>query len=220
MNTHNQSTIKAAIIIILIAGIFGALSVFAGGLDPSTAKIGSVCFLLLIFGITATTGIVVTGNPALKTLGNAAIICSAAGFLLFSIMILAETGDVELLKFAVCLLIASLGLGHICFLYHINPQNKYAYNARIGATIAVSLFTLIALVQVFQPLPSIYMMAYNPSTLKMLTALLILELAATLLVPLCNRLIVPTQLPELEFTREPPVEPTPPVQKEEQLPVE
>ena len=39
MYQNNQQLIKASVIIVIIAGVLGALSIFTGGLDASSAKL-------------------------------------------------------------------------------------------------------------------------------------------------------------------------------------
>ncbi len=213
MNQNNQQLIKASVIIVIIAGILGALSILAGGLDAYTAKIFSISFILILFGITATISFVVTSKPEYKTLGTAGMIVSGITFLLFFIVILAEVGDQGIFQLAFCLMIASIALAHICLLHHFNLQNKYAHYARITATTAIAIFSLVLIVKVFEPFPSLYSLGYNQTALKLLVAALVIDLAATLLVPLCNQLQVEEPV-ELTFTseEEPPV---PPVQNEQ-----
>ena len=201
MYQNNQQLIKASVIIVIIAGVLGALSIFTGGLDASSAKLFCISFILILFGITGTISFVVTGKPQYKALGTAGMVVSAITFLLFFIVILTEVADTGIFQLGFCLMIASIALAHICLLHHFNLQNKYALYARMTATSAIAIFSLILIVKVFEPFPSLYSLGYNQSALKLLVAALVIDLAATLLVPLCNRLKVEEPI-ELTFTTE------------------
>lgn len=203
MNQNNQGLIKASVIVVIIAGILGALSVMTEGIGLASGKMFSICLSLIIFGITGAICMVVAEKPAYKTLGTSGMVVSAVGFLLISVMILGATGSEGLLKLAFALLISSIALAHICLLHHFTLQNKYAGYARITATIAIAVFALMIIIRVFEPITSFYALAYNQSTLKIIVASLIIDLAATLLVPLCNRLEADEPV-ELELTQAPP----------------
>jgi hypothetical protein len=203
MDQNNQQLIKASVVTVIIAGALGTVTVFAGSIGAGSAKIFALSFSLILFGITATTCMVVTRKPELKMAGNAGMAVSALGFLLTLIIVIAEIVDQVVLKLALVSLILAIGLAHICLLHHFTLQNKYALYARITATIAISVFTFCLILQVFGPIPGWYSLLYNQSTLKLLVAAFIIDLAATLLVPLCNRLRVDEPV-ELELTPDPP----------------
>jgi len=216
MNQNNQQLIKVSVIIVIIAGVLGALSILAGGIGAANAKLFSISLNLIFFGITATISMIVTRKPEYKALGMAGMIVSAITFLLFFMMILTETGGVGFLQLTFCLMISSIALAHIGLLHYFNLQNKYALYARMTATVAISIFSLLLIIKIFEPFPSIYRLGYDQSALKLLVAALIVDLAATLLVPLCNQLKVEEPV-ELTFSsEESPAEP--PVQ-EEQTPI-
>ncbi len=202
MDQNNQQLIKASVVTVIVAGALGTLAVLAGGIGVVSAKIFALSLSIIIFGITATICMVVTRKAEYKTLGTAGMAISGLGFLLTLIIVIGETADQGLLKLALCFLILSIALAHICLLHHFTLQNKYALYARITATVAISIFSLCLILRVFEPLQGLYMLAYNQSTLKLLVAALIVDLAATLLVPLCNRL--KAEVPELILTEEPP----------------
>jgi|CXWL01.1.fsa_nt_gi hypothetical protein len=202
MNQNNQQLIKASVVIVIIAGLLGALSVLGGNIGAATAKIFSVSFILIFFGITASICMAVTRKSEYKILGTAGMVVSGAAFLLFFIMILGETGGEGLLKLAFTLVIAAFALAHICFLHYITVQNKYASYARIIATISITLFSFFLIIQIFEPLPNLYMLVSNQSSLKVISALLIFDLAATLLVPLCNRLKTESPVEVLSLSSE------------------
>ncbi len=202
MHQNNQQLIKASIVIVIIAGLLGALSIVATGIGPASAKLFSLSLSLIIFGMTTTISMVVTRKPEFKLLGIAGMVVSGMAFLLFFIMILGETGGEGLLKLAFALFIAAIALAHICLLHHFTLQNKYALYARITATIAIAIFSLILITRIFEPLPNLYSLASNQSMIKILVAALIIDLAATLLVPLCNRLKVDEPAEQLSFASE------------------
>ena len=208
MNQNNQQFIKVSVIVAIIAGLLGALAVLSSGIGLENAKMISISLVLIIYGITATVCMVVTGKPAFKTLGTAGMIVSGIAFLLALIMIVGEIGNEELLKLGFASFIASVGLAHICLLHHFNLQNKYALYARMTATAAIAIFSFLIIIRIFEPFISLNALAYNQSILKIILASLIVDLAATLLVPLCNRLKI----------NEPAVTPEPPAIHEEQTP--
>jgi hypothetical protein len=196
MNPNNQQFIKGAIITVIIAAAIGALIVLASdsvGRDAGEfiGKLFLVCFSLIFFGITATISMAVSAKPQYKNLGKAGMIVSAAAFFLFLILIFAGIGrDMTIPKFAFALFIASIALAHICLLHHFNLQNKFAHSARMAATIFISLFSLIIIVNVLGAGDNFQSLMNGQSTMKMVIASLIIDLAATILVPLCNRLKV------------------------------
>lgn len=212
MNLKNQQFIRGAIIAVIIAGAFGALSILAGGIGEAGAKLFTICFNLIFFGITATISMIVTRKPEYKGLGTAGMVVSVITFFIFSIMVLVEIGESSILQLAFAMMILSIALAHICLLHYFNLQNKYALYARMTATIAISIFSFILITKIFEPLPSLYTLGANQSALKLLVASLVIDLAATLLVPLCNQLKVNETI-ELTFTDEQPT--VPPVQEEQ-----
>ena len=158
MNPNNQQFIKGAIITLIIAAAIAVLTVLAGdsigrGAGEFTGKLFLACFSLIFFGITTAISMVVTEKPQYKILGNAGMVVSAVAFLLILILIFAgvrSESDLTIAKLAFALFIASIALAHICLLHHFNLQNKYAHFARITATIFISLFSLIIIVNIFE----------------------------------------------------------------------
>lgn len=67
---------------------------------------------------------------------------------LIFIVILTEVADTGIFQLGFCLMIASIALAHICLLHHFNLQNKYALYARMTATSAIAIFSLILIVKV------------------------------------------------------------------------
>jgi hypothetical protein len=216
MNLNNQQFIKGMIIAVIIAAVIGALTVLAGdsigrGASAITGKLFLASFSLIFFGITATISKVVAAKPVYKSLGNAGAMVSLAAFVL--VMLLIFTGvdnDLTIAKFAFSLFIASIALAHICLLHHFNLQNKYAHYARMTATIFISIFSLVIIVNIFGAGDGLQSLMNVQSSGKIVTASLIIDLAATLLVPLCNRLKVNAPEEQLTITSEPP-----PVQEEQ-----
>jgi hypothetical protein len=205
MLQNNQQFIKASVIIVIIAGLIGALSVMSGGIGLENAKMISISLALIIYGITATICMVVTRKPAYKSLGTAGMIVSGIAFLLAFIMIVGTIENEELLKIGFVFFIASVALAHICLLHYFNLQNKYALYARYTATAAIALFSLLIIIRIFEPILSLTSLVYNQSVIKIILASLIVDLAATLLVPLCNRLKVNPPAEQPGITSEPPV---------------
>jgi hypothetical protein len=78
--------------------------------------------------------------------------------------------DEGLLKLGFALFILSIALAHISLLHYFNLQNKYAFYARITASIAISLFSLLLIMRIFEPFMGVSSLVYNQSTLKMLGA--------------------------------------------------
>ena len=223
MNTNNQQFIKGAIITVIIAGAIAALTVLAGdsvgrGAGEITGKLFLVCFSLIFFGITAAISMVLTEKAQYKSLGNAGMIASVIAFFLVLILIFAgvnNENDLTLVKLAFAFFIASIALAHICLLHHFNLQNKYANYARITATIFISVFSLIIIINIFGTGNGLQAMVNGQSTLKLGFTSLVIDLAATLLVPLCNRLNVEEPV-KLSFSDEQP----PPHNEQEMPPAE
>jgi uncharacterized membrane protein len=221
MNPNNQQFIKGAIITVIIAAAIAVLTVLAGdsvgrGAGEITGKLFLVCFSLIFFGITAAISMVVTEKPQYKVLGNAGMIVSAVAFLLILILIFAGIGnarDLTILKLTIALFISSISLAHICLLHHFNLQNKHAHLARITATIFISLFTIVIIVNIFGAGNGFQSLMNGQTTLKLIAASLVIDLGATLLVPLCNRLKVEEPV-KLSFSDEPPK----PLHEEQKMP--
>lgn len=193
---QNPQFIKAAVIAVIIAGAIGALLVMGGGsFDIGGAKAFGICLLFIIFGITAAICMVTAEKATHRMLGNAGMITSGAGFLVAAISILGEIRDQSLVQIGGALLIASIALAHICLLYHFTLQNKYAHYARTAAVTAIGLFAFLFIIRIFEPMMDIYSLAGSQSSIRLLIAALMIDLAATLLVPLCNRLEPSAQQP-------------------------
>ena len=204
MNQNNPQFIKASVIIVIIAGLLGAIAVMSGGIGLENAKMIAVCISLIIFGITSTICMVVTRKPEYKTLGTAGMIVSGTAFLLAFVMIIGSVENEGILKVGFALFIASIALAHICLLHHFNLQNKYALYARITATIAITIFSLLIIIRVFEPIINLTALAYDQSMIKIIFGSLMIDLAATLLVPLCNRLKINTPVQQHTTSSEPP----------------
>lgn len=202
---NNPQTIRGAIIAVIIAGAIGALTVLAGdtfGMATGniTAKLFLISVSFIFFGITAALGFVATEKNEFKGLGNATMIVSAIAFFVMLILIFAGINDnVTIAKLAFSLFIASIALGHISLLHHFNLRNKQAVTARTCATIFISIFSFIVIANIFGTGNGFTSLLGNQTMMKGGVASLVLDLAATLLVPLCNRL--PAEAPtEFSFT--------------------
>ena len=214
MNQNNPQLIKASVVTVIIAGILGVLTILAGDIGATSGKVFILSFALILFGILGTICMVVTRKPEYKTLGLAGMFIAGLGFLLTFIIVLTDLGDEGISKFALVCLILSIAMAHICLLHHFNLQNKYAVYARITATTAIAIFSFCLILRVFQPIQGLYSLAYDQSTLKLLASAFVVDLAATLLVPLCNRLQVAAPSIELDLGKETPA-PVEPESKEE-----
>jgi hypothetical protein len=202
--SNNPQFIRGAIISVLIAGIIGVITVLAGdslgmGTGDFTGKLFLVSFSFIFFGITAAISMVVTEKAQYKNLGNAGMIVSAISFFVVLILIFAGIGeDVTVAKLAFSLFIASIALAHICLLHHFNLRNRHAHNARMTATVFISVFALVIIINIFGSGDGFGMLAGAQSVMKLGMGSLVADLAATLLVPLCNRLPADEQ-PTLSF---------------------
>jgi len=207
--SNNPQFIRGAIIALIIAGVIGVLTVLAGdsmgrGTGDFTGKLFLVSFSLIFFSITAAISMVVTEKQQYKGLGNAGMIVSMIAFLITLILIFAGVGDGEdpiLAKLAFALFIASIALAHICLLHHFNLRNRHAHNARMTATIFISIFALVIIITVLGSGDGFQMLTGGQSVMKLGMGSLVADLAATALVPLCNRLPVDEQ-PTLSFDNE------------------
>ena len=200
---QKPQTIKALVIAVIIAGILGSITILAiDSLGVEGIKVLGICLSLIIYGICGAVCMVVSEKPAYKTLGGAGMIIAVFAFVLTAVVIIAEIGDAGFLQFLSSLFIILLGLSHICLLHHFNLQNKYASYARITATVAIALFTLLSVVRTFDSFLFYESFFYNQATYKIIFVAFVVDIAATLLVPLCNRLQVPEKA-ELNFEESP-----------------
>jgi hypothetical protein len=203
MRQNNQKLILISVIIVIIAGLMGALSVVAEGIGITSGKIFATSLSILIYGITATICMVVMSKQETYVLGLVGIFVSICGFVLTMVMIIGSVLDEVLAKMDGVMFVVSVALAHISLLYHFNMQNKYAFYARIAASVFISLFTFLLIFLIFEPFSTMSGWFYDQSILKIMFACFILDLTATLLVPLCNRLEVAQPPEELLFSDEP-----------------
>ncbi len=201
---HNPGTIKLMVIAVIVAGILGALTVMAiENFGNTGIKIFAICLVLIVCGIMATVSLVVGERAEYKTLGAAGMIVSALVFLLTLIVIIGEIENVGFLKFVFSLFILSVGLSHISLLHYFSIQNKYARYARMTATVAISLFSILLITRIFGTFGPYYeSLMYSQATYKISLVAFLFDLAATLLVPLCNRLDIPEKI-EIDFDEGP-----------------
>jgi hypothetical protein len=205
--SNNPQFIRGAIITVIIAGAIGALTVLAGdtfgvATGDFTGKLFLTSFSLIFFGITGAICMVVTEKPEYKGLGNAGMIVSAIGFFFTLILIFAgvkdSDGDATVPKLAISLFLASIALAHISLLFHFNLRNKHAHNARMTAAIFISIFTFALIILVFSGRGLFSGITDAETMAKIIMVSLVIDLAATVLVPLCNRLPADEQ-PSLSF---------------------
>ncbi|NOT51769.1 MAG: hypothetical protein HOP10_10900 [Chitinophagaceae bacterium] len=205
--SNNPQFIKGAIITVIIAGAIGALTVLAGdsfgvATGDFTGKLFLTSFSLIFFGITGAICMVVTEKPEYKGLGNAGMIVSSIGFFITLILIFVgvkdEDGDATVPKLAISFFLASIALAHISLLFHFNLRNRHAHNARMTATIFISIFTFALIILVFSGRGLFTGVTDAQTMAKIIMVSLVIDLAATVLVPLCNRLPADEQ-PSLSF---------------------
>jgi hypothetical protein len=208
MNQNNQPLIKASVTIVIIAGLVAALSLFAGGINPVEGKLFAICFSLIFFSITAVISFAAAGKHGISVLGTLGMMASVIAFMLVFVIIMAEIDDDSILKLAFTFFIISIALAHINLLHYFTLQNKYALYARIAATAAISVFSVLVIAQIFSPFQGMYSITGYQSAYKLIIASLVIDLAATVLVPLCNRLEA-EKPPELTLGEEKPVEKDP-----------
>jgi hypothetical protein len=205
MNPTNQSLLKIMIGIVILAGAVATLVIMTSDyISPGSNKLLSITFSLIFYGITGSICWAAARKKEYNLLGNAGMIISVVTFLLTTILIVGEVESEDMLKLVFCLMIASIALAHISFLFYITVQNNYTAIARILATVFISLFSLLIITKVFDVDSRFFFMGGISETyIRMVAASLILDLTATLLVPLCNRL-QNTTTTELVITSEPP----------------
>lgn len=218
--SRNPQFIRGSIIVLLIAGIIGVLTVLAGdsfgvATGDFTGKLFLTCFSLIFFSITAVICMVVTEKPEYKNLGNAGLIVSAIAFFITLILIFGGVGeDPSIAKFAFSLFLASIALAHISLLHYFNIRNRHAHNARMTATIFISIFTGVIIILLFSSRGLFDSLGDAQTMSKIILGSLVADLAATAMVPLCNRLPADEQ-PALSFDNEnKPAEP-----EQQQLPL-
>ena len=197
MNLNNQPLVKGSVAIVIIAAIIGVLSVLAGGFNLIESKLFAICMSLIFYGITGVISFASADRHRNNALSTSGVFSSVVAFVLVFIIVLAEVSDESILKLAFTFFIAAIALAHINLLHYFNLQNKYALYARIAGTTAISVFSLLIIIQIFSPMPSLYSFSGYQSVYKIIIAALIIDLSSTLLVPLCNRLVVEK---EVEFT--------------------
>lgn len=201
---QSPQTIKALIIAVIIAAAVSAIGILAvDGMGKGAGKVFIICLCFILFALFGAAPLVVAEKPAYKTLGIAGMIVPVLGFVLTAVAILGEIGDVGLMKFIGCLFVLSLGLAQVSLLYHINVQNNYANTARIAATVGIAIFTFLIIIRIFDSFLMYESFLYDQSTSKITVVAFIVDLAATILVPLCNRLPVIEKI-EMDFEQTPP----------------
>lgn len=193
MKSKHQHLFKALIIIAIITAIVAILALLSFSertFNFGVLKLFGLCLSLLAFGLTATVSMVISEKQDYKLLGIAGVIVSAIGFLFFALIIITGIQNQTQSRIASILSISTLSITHISLLHLINPQNRFAQYARNTATIAICLFSLLWINQIFQSFPFLFIpgVGGDLTQVKLLMAAFVVCLTATLLVPLCNRL--------------------------------
>ena len=190
---------------VIIAAVLSSIMIMTSN-DPSpgNAKLLMIAFSFIFFGITGSICWATARKSEHSILGNAGMIISAVAFLYSTILILGEVESTSMLKMAFCFFIASFALAHISFLFYVNVKNKYASIARIVATLFISFFSLLIISKMFESDSNFFLMGLSAGIdyMRLVFTSLILDLAATLLVPLCNQLDVNAAPMEFEIDSE------------------
>ena len=203
MNRTNQPFLKVLIIGILVIGVAGTAIILGGELYRDlNAKILYITYSVLIYGITASVCWAVTRKNKYRGLGTTGIIVSVLAALLNVALAISETGTQDVLQIAFTFFIVAISMAHICFLFYITIQNKYAEAARTVAVIFISIFSLLAIIKIFNSSNSLYLAEGMETYARLLMVALTINLTATLLVPLCNRLRPDTRN-DLTFNSDP-----------------
>jgi hypothetical protein len=205
MNSTAQSFLKILIAIVILAGATATIMVMVAD-EPSAggSKILSIAMSLIFFGITGSICWAAARKPQHNILGNAGMIVSAVAFLYTTMLVLGEVDSTAMLRVAFCFFIASIALAHISFLFYINARNKYASIVRVLATLFITFFSLLIITKIFEVDDGLFFMrGFDLTYIRLVFSSLILDLTATLLVPLCNQLDIETPTVELEIGNEP-----------------
>ncbi|HEX2627511.1 MAG TPA: hypothetical protein VHM26_00815 [Chitinophagaceae bacterium] len=211
MNQNNQPLVKVLITLTILAAITASLLIYTSdtgaGDNPFAGKLFSICYAFLSYGVLGAVCWAATRKREYKILGSAGMVISLLAFVFITVLILDENKSESTVKFALALMVGSLGMAQICFLFYLTAQNKYTNAARMVATIAISIYSLLIISRIFSGFEDFFYMGVTwKNYIKAIISLFVIGLAGCLLVPLCNQLEKPQEL-ELETKVDPP--PTP-----------
>lgn len=208
MNQNNQPLVKVLITLTILAAITASILIYTSdteeGSNPFAGKLFSICYAFLSYGVLAAICWAATRKKEYKILGSAGMMISVLAFVFITILILDENKSESTVKLALSLMVASLGMAQICFLFYLTAQNKYTTTARMVATIAIATYSLLIISRIISGLDDFFYMGVTfRNYLKAIISLFIIGLGGCLLVPLCNQLEKPQEL-ELETKIDPP----------------
>jgi hypothetical protein len=190
----NQSLLKIAILFLVFAGVsLALLSVFLGD-TPSkfTGKFMSICLISLLFGILAALSYGAITSIQSKGVALVSIIINVVGFLLSSLLIIFETKSAGMIRTVFALFVSGIALTQISRLYKTEIVNRYAYIARITASVCIALFTIIILITIFSlDIEAFGLFRSNPiseTTGRSITAIFALDFCFTAATPLLNKM--------------------------------
>jgi hypothetical protein len=202
MNQNNQPLVKVLITLTILAAIAASILIYTSDTDagdnPFAGKLFSICYSFLSYGVLAAICWAATRKKEYKILGGAGMAISVLAFVFITILILDENKSESTVKLALALMIASLGMAQICFLFYLTAQNRFTVTARMVATIAITTYSLLIISRIFSGFEDFFYMGVTwKNYLKAIISLFVIGLAGCLLVPLCNQLEKPQEL-ELE----------------------
>jgi hypothetical protein len=207
MNSTNQLLLRIMIAIVAIMGAVVAVILLVSDSmfqSSTNGKIIFITFSMLIYGITASFCYALTRKREYNGLAIFGMTVSAIAFFINLIFVITESRSTGLSKSMFAFFFLAIGLAHICFLFYITAQNKYAEAVRIVAIIFISLFTLLVVAKIFDSgEESFYMGRGIQNYIRYVLAVLTLNLTASLLVVLCNQ-IRANNPAELLFQNDPP----------------
>jgi len=210
----DQGFLKFYIILVIVMAAIGTLVTLGGGISLGSSKAIAIIILFLVYNITGCICWVTSKRPEYNVLGIIGAVASGLGFVVAFMLIImgssSMSGAEGLFKMAFGIFIISIAFAHICLMYYFHVQNKYAHTARTVAVIFISIFSMLFMIKIFSSFEAIM---YSPmpeiTYARILGAALILDLAATSLVPLCNRLSEPPVFEDI-YNAPPVIESQPP----------
>jgi hypothetical protein len=191
MNQNNQPQIKVLITLVILATITAVLMILTDDILKTFAnsKIFSICYAFLFYGVTGSICWATARKKDALVLGNGGMVVSALAFLFVTIMIVGENKSTDMIKITLSLVVATIGLTQICFLFYINAQNKFTVTARMVATMAIAAYSLLIISKIFSPWENFMDWPVGlENYLKAILSLFIIGLGSCFLVPLCNQL--------------------------------
>jgi hypothetical protein len=211
MNQNTQPLIKVMITLVILSAITASILMFTSGSlsEVFDGKLFNICYSFLLYCVTGAICWAVTRKKEYLVLGNAGIVISILGFIMFTIFLLDDNKTASTAKFTFSFMVAAIGLAQICFLFYLSAQNRFTLAARMVATIAIATYSLLLIARIFSFWDNLYeeseyMGLTMENYLKAILSLFIIGVASCVLVPLCNRLETGPRELELETKVDPP----------------